>query len=30
MAAWARRGISIDGLVCHSDAGSQGQYTSIA
>jgi putative transposase len=23
MAAWARRGTSIDGLVCHSDAGSQ-------
>jgi putative transposase len=28
MAAWVRRGISLDGLVCHSDAGSQ--YTSIA
>jgi putative transposase len=28
MAAWARRGTSLDGLVCHSDAGSQ--YTSIA
>ena len=28
MAAWARRGTSLDGLVCHSDAGAQ--YTSIA
>ena len=28
MAAWARRAVSLDGLVCHSDAGSQ--YTSIA
>jgi len=28
MAAWARRGVVLDGLVCHSDAGSQ--YTSIA
>lgn len=28
MAAWTRRGTSLDGLVCHSDAGSQ--YTSIA
>jgi putative transposase len=28
MAAWARRGIDIDGVVCHSDAGSQ--YTAIA
>lgn len=28
MAAWARRGMSLDGLVCHSDAGSQ--YTAIA
>ena len=28
MAAWARRGTSLEGLVCHSDAGSQ--YTSIA
>lgn len=28
MAAWIRRGIDLDGLVCHSDAGSQ--YTSIA
>ena len=27
MAAWARRGVDIDGLICHSDAGSQ--YTSI-
>ena len=27
MAAWARRGHSLAGLVCHSDAGSQ--YTSI-
>jgi transposase InsO family protein len=27
MAAWARRGVDIDGVVCHSDAGSQ--YTSI-
>jgi len=27
MAAWTRRGTSIDGVVCHSDAGSQ--YTSI-
>ncbi len=24
MAAWVRRGTSLDGLVCHSDAGSQG------
>ena len=23
MAAWTRRGVSLDGLVCHSDAGSQ-------
>ena len=28
MAAWARRGADIDGVICHSDAGSQ--YTSIA
>ncbi len=28
MAAWTRRGIDIDGVICHSDAG--GQYTSIA
>jgi putative transposase len=28
MAAWTRRGIDLDGLVCHNDAGSQ--YTSIA
>jgi transposase InsO family protein len=28
MAAWVRRGADIDGVVCHSDAGSQ--YTSIA
>jgi putative transposase len=28
MAAWTRRGTSIDGVVCHSDAGSQ--YTAIA
>lgn len=28
MAAWSRRGAPLDGLVCHSDAGSQ--YTSIA
>jgi putative transposase len=28
MAAWTRRGVGIDGVVCHSDAGSQ--YTSIA
>lgn len=28
MAAWVRRGVDIDGVVCHSDAGSQ--YTSIA
>ena len=27
MAAWTRRGVSLDGLICHSDAGSQ--YTSI-
>ncbi len=23
MAAWARRGTSLDGLICHSDAGAQ-------
>jgi putative transposase len=28
MAAWTRRGVDIDGVVCHSDAGAQ--YTSIA
>lgn len=28
MAAWTRRGVSLDGVICHSDAGSQ--YTSIA
>jgi len=28
MAAWTRRGIDIEGVICHSDAGSQ--YTSIA
>ena len=28
MAAWSRRGVDIDGVICHSDAGSQ--YTSIA
>jgi len=28
MAAWTRRGIDLDGLICHTDAGSQ--YTSIA
>jgi putative transposase len=28
MAAWIRRGDSVDGVICHSDAGSQ--YTSIA
>ena len=28
MAEWTRRGIDIDGVICHSDAGSQ--YTSIA
>ena len=28
MAAWTRRGVDIDGVVCHSDAGSQ--YTSIS
>jgi uncharacterized HAD superfamily protein len=22
MAAWTRRGVDIDGVVCHSDAGS--------
>jgi hypothetical protein len=27
MAAWNRGGVSLDGLICHSDAGSQ--YTSI-
>jgi len=25
MAAWIRRGVDIDGVVCHSDAGSQGE-----
>lgn len=28
MAAWTRRSTSLDGVICHSDAGSQ--YTSIA
>jgi len=28
MAAWTRRGIDLEGLICHHDAGSQ--YTSIA
>jgi len=28
MAAWTRRDTNLDGLICHSDAGSQ--YTSIA
>jgi transposase InsO family protein len=28
MAAWIRRGVGVDGVVCHSDAGSR--YTSIA
>jgi putative transposase len=28
MAAWTRRGVDIDGVICHSDAGSQ--YTSLA
>jgi transposase InsO family protein len=28
MVAWTRRGVDLDGLICHSDAGSQ--YTSIA
>ena len=28
MAAWCRRNTALDGLVCHTDAGSQ--YTSIA
>jgi putative transposase len=28
MAAWTRRGVNLDGVKCHSDAGSQ--YTSIA
>ena len=28
MAAWTRRGAALDGLICHTDAGSQ--YTSIA
>ena len=28
MAAWIRRDVDIDGVICHSDAGSQ--YTSIA
>jgi putative transposase len=27
MAAWTRRGMEIDGVICHSDAGSQ--YTSV-
>jgi len=28
MAAWVRRGVELDGVICHSDAG--GQYVSIA
>jgi putative transposase len=28
MAAWIRRGVDLEGLICHSDAG--GQYVSIA
>ena len=28
LAAWTRRGVDLDGLICHNDAGSQ--YTSIA
>jgi transposase InsO family protein len=28
MAAWTRRGVDINGVICHSDAGSQ--YTSLA
>jgi putative transposase len=28
MAAWSRRGVDIEGVICHSDAGSQ--YVSIA
>lgn len=28
MAAWSRRGVDIEGVICHSDAGSQ--YTSLA
>ena len=28
MAAWMRRAVDLDGLICHTDAGSQ--YTSIA
>lgn len=28
MAAWVRRGVDLDGVICHSDAG--GQYVSIA
>ena len=27
MAAWVRRGVDIDGVICHSDAGSQ--YTAV-
>ena len=30
MAEWTRRHTTLAGLICHSDAGSQGQYTSIA
>jgi putative transposase len=26
MAAWVRRGVDIDGVVCHSDAGAQGEF----
>jgi putative transposase len=28
MAAWVRRNVTLDGLICHSDAG--GQYVSMA
>jgi hypothetical protein len=27
MAAWVRRGVELDGLICHSDAGGQGDVT---
>ena len=27
MAAWVRRGIDVEGLICHSDAGNP--YTSV-
>jgi len=26
MAAWTRRNTSLDGLICHTDAGSQGGF----